>query len=158
MSFNSVQFLIFFPIVLAGYWLLPKKCRKYWLLVASYIFYMSWNAWLIFLIVGTTVVSYVAGLLIDRSKDITTRKWLVALTLIVCLGTLAVFKYLDFFTQSLFSIFGWFGWEMEVPLFGLLLPMGISFYTFQTLSYVIDVYRNKCEVEKNFIYYALYVS
>ena len=158
MSFNSVQFLIFFPIVLGGYWLLPHKYRKYWLLVASYIFYMSWNAGLIFLIVATTVVSYVAGILVNRAKKEKTRKWLVALTLIVCLGTLALFKYLDFFTQSLFSILGWFGWEGETPLFGLLLPMGISFYTFQTLSYVLDVYRKKCEVEKNFIYYALYVT
>lgn len=158
MSFNSIQFLIFFPVVLLGYWLLPHKYRKYWLLIASYIFYMSWNAGLIFLIVATTAVSYVAGLLIARTQDEKARKWLVAITLIVCLGTLAIFKYLDFFTQSLFSIFGWFGWEGEVPLFGLLLPMGISFYTFQTLSYVLDVYRKKCEVEKNFIYYALYVS
>lgn len=158
MSFNSVEFLIFFFVVLLGYWLLPHKHRKYWLLAASYIFYMSWNAWLIFLIVGTTVVSYIAGIMIDKVEGVKTKKWLVAITLIVCLGTLAIFKYLDFFTQSAFSLLGLFGLQLEAPIFGLLLPVGISFYTFQTLSYVIDVYRKKCEVEKNFIYYALYVT
>lgn len=158
MSFNSIEFLIFFPIVLLGYWLLPYKYRKYWLLVASYIFYMSWNAWLIFLIVGTTLVSYMAGIMIDKTESVKAKQWLVAITLIVCLGTLAIFKYLDFFTQSAFSILGLLGLQVEAPIFGLLLPVGISFYTFQTLSYVIDVYRKKCEVEKNFIYYALYVT
>ena len=158
MSFNSINYLVFFPIVLLVYWLIPHKFRRYWLLFASYVFYMSWNAWLIFLIVGTTVVSYIAGLLIGRTEDAVKKKWLVAITLIVCLGTLGIFKYLDFFTQSAFSLLGLFGLKLDPPVFGLLLPMGISFYTFQTLSYVIDVYRKKCEVEKNFIYYALYVS
>ena len=158
MSFNSIEFLIFLPIVLLGYWLLPHRYRKDWLLVASYIFYMSWNAWLIFLIVGTTLVSYMAGRMIDMTESVKVKNWLVAITLFVCLGALAIFKYLDFFTQSAFSLLGWFGLKVEVPLFNLILPMGISFYTFQTLSYVLDVYRKKCDVEKNFIYYALYVT
>ena len=93
MTFNSLQFLIFLPVVILVYFLLPHKVRWVWLLIASYYAYMSWNVWLVFLILGTTMVSYVAGLLIARTERKGIKKLWLALTLIVCLGTLIFFKY-----------------------------------------------------------------
>ena len=94
MTFNSLQFLIFLPVVILVYFLLPHKVRWVWLLIASYYAYMSWNVWLVFLILGTTIVSYVAGLLIARTERKGIKKLWLALTLIVCLGTLIFFKCL----------------------------------------------------------------
>lgn len=143
MNFNSLNFLLFFPVVLLLYCLLPRKARWILLLGASYYFYMSWNPWLVFLILGTTLVSFLAGLGMEKARSERAKNCLLWLTLAVCLGTLFVFKYMNFFLGTRFS---------------LILPVGISFYTFQTLSYVIDVRRGKFPAERHFGYYALYVS
>ena len=166
MVFNSIEFLIFFPIVLLLYFILPQKLRWIMLLLASYYFYISWNVSLIWLILFTTAVSYVSSILIGRLKKKYPngekrgweRFWLV-LTLVVSLGVLFFFKYFNFLSDSVNGIANLFRSEAQDPLIlNLILPVGISFYTFQTLSYVIDVYRGSVEVEKHFGYYALYVS
>lgn len=157
MNFNSLQFLIFLAAVLVLYWILPYKIRWVLLLIASYYFYMSWNAWLVFLILGTTLVSYGAGIIISKTQNKAWKKfWLIA-TLIVCLGVLFFFKYFDFLLGSVIDFLNLFSLNLEGFALNLLLPVGISFYTFQTLSYVIDVYKGKFEAEKHFGYYALFV-
>lgn len=158
MNFNSVEFLIFLPVVLLLYWLIPHKFRWILLLVASYYFYMSWNAALIFLIFGTTAVSYAAGLCIEKAKSRRVKKFWFVLTLVVCLGSLAFFKYFNFFLQSIIDFLNLFALHLNDFSLNILLPVGISFYTFQTLSYVIDVYRGAISAEHHFGYYALFVS
>ncbi|MCQ2427701.1 MAG: MBOAT family protein [Clostridia bacterium] len=166
MIFNSFEFLVFYPIVLALFFLLPSKWRWIMLLVASYYFYLSWNASLIFLIVFTTVVSWVSSLLIERGHDRHPDKpngpleklWLI-LTLVASLGVLFFFKYFNFLSKSVNDVINLIAPTPSDPLIlNLILPVGISFYTFQTLSYVIDVYRGSVKTEKHFGYYALYVS
>lgn len=157
MNFNSLQFLVFLAVVLLLYWVLPHKARWALLLIASYYFYMSWNAWLVFLILGTTLVSYGAGILISKTESKGLKKfWLIA-TLAVCLGVLFFFKYFDFLLGSAIDFLNLFSLNLDGFALNLLLPVGISFYTFQTLSYVIDVYKGKFEAEKHFGYYALFV-
>ncbi len=158
MSFNSLHFLIFFALVLALYWVIPNRFRWILLLAASYYFYMSWNAVLVFLIAGTTLVSYGASIAIEKTKRVSIKKLLLALTLIVCLGTLVFFKYFNFLLKSAIDFLNLFSLNIDSFALDLLLPVGISFYTFQTLSYVIDVYRGDFKAEKHLGYYALYVS
>ncbi|MBD5132157.1 MAG: MBOAT family protein [Clostridiales bacterium] len=158
MSFNSVSFLIFLPVVVILYWVLPHRFRWIMLLVASYLFYMSWNPWLIFLIVFTTAVSYVAGLLIEKYDNKKAKKACLVITLICCLGTLFFFKYFTFATNLFISVVNVFGGNWAEFTFSLILPVGISFYTFQTLSYVIDVYRGRIKAERHLGYYALFVT
>ena len=158
MTFNSFGFLIFFPIVLALHFLLPLKIRWIALLIASYYFYISWNPELIYLIAFTTLISYVSALIIHRSKRAGIRKLWLTLTLIVCLGILFFYKYFNFLSTSVTEILRRFSLPVNDFTLDLILPVGISFYTFQTLSYVIDVYRGNIEPERHFGYYALYVS
>ena len=123
------------------------------LLISSYFIYMYYQPSLIVLILFTTAVSYFASLYMEKSEKPWQRKLYLTLTLVASLGVLFFFKYFDFLVGSIFGIFG-----KESPALDLLLPVGISFYTFQTLSYVIDVYRKKIPAERNFFYYALFVS
>ena len=157
MNFNSLQFLIFLAVVLVLYWVLPHKVRWVLLLIASYYFYMSWNVWYVFLIVGTTLISYGAALAISKTENKRWKKFWLILTLVVCLGALVFFKYFNFLLGSAIDFLNLFSLHLEGFALNLLLPVGISFYTFQTLSYVIDVYRGKFEAEKHLGYYALYV-
>ena len=156
MLFNSISYGIFLPIVFIIYWLLPHKYRWVLLFIASYYFYMSWNAKYVFLILFTTLASYLAALLIEKYNS--KKKIILAITLIICLGILFVFKYFNFFFETLTSIFSLFSIKLNPITLNLVLPVGISFYTFQTLSYVIDVYRGNIEAEKHFGYYATFVS
>ncbi len=159
MLFNSLSFLIFFPIVLLIYFVIPKKIRYIWLLVTSYFFYMCWNAQYALLLLFSTVVTYLSGLLLYHWKDGRIgRKLVVAVSLIINLGILFVFKYLDFAMDTLQSIGARIGVTIAEPAFSLLLPVGISFYVFQAVGYMIDIYRGKLEPEKNFLRYALFVS
>ena len=157
MNFNSLHFLIFLIVVVLLYWLLPHKMRWALLLVASYYFYMSWNVWLVFLILGTTIVSYGAGILISKTNNGALKKFYLITTLVVCLGVLFFFKYFDFLMGSVIDFLNLFSMNLDDFALNLILPVGISFYTFQTLSYVIDVYAGKFEAEKHFGYYALFV-
>ena len=158
MNFNSWQFLIFLPVVLILYYLVPHKFRWVLLLAASYYFYMSWNPTLIFLILGTTLVSYLAGLLMEKTEKKALRRFLLIFTLVICLGVLIFFKYFDFLMQNVTAFLRLFTPDLNWTALNLILPIGISFYTFQTLSYVIDVYKGKFKAEKHFGYYALFVS
>ncbi len=159
MVFNSAEFLIFFPIVLILYfWVVPKKYNWAMLLAASYYFYLSWNWKLIYLIVFTTVVSYFSAIVISKSEKKSTRRFFLVLTLVICLGILFFYKYFNFLSTSITSVINLFGGEVGTFTLNLILPVGISFYTFQTLSYVIDVYKGTTKPEPHFGYYALYVS
>lgn len=158
MLFNSIEFLIFFPIVILIYYLIPKKVKYIWLLVASYYFYMSWNAQYAILIAVSTLVTYVAGLLIERNSKKSAKKLVLILDLIVNLGILFVFKYLGFGLNTLNKVLGIIHVSAIEKPFDILLPVGISFYTFQALGYSIDVYRGNVKAEKNPLKYALFVS
>lgn len=157
MVFNSFAFLIFFPIVLILYRVLPKRARWVMLLAASYFFYMSWQADLIYLILFTTLISYVCALGIEKAKKQGIKRLLAITAAVASLGVLFFFKYFNFLAGSVCSLINLFGADLRFSL-DLMLPVGISFYTFQTLSYVIDVYRGKMKAERHFGYYALYVS
>ena len=158
MTFHSLVFLIFYPTLLLFYFLLPQRARLPLLLAASYFFYMYYQPSLIFLILATTAISWLASLGIEKSRSRAVRRLLLALTLVVCLGTLFFYKYFDFLMESVCTVLGLFGADASPIVLSLVLPVGISFYTFQTLSYVIDVYRGNIQHEKNFLYYALFVS
>lgn len=158
MVFNSLEFLIFYPAVLVMYFLAPQKWRWVLLLAASYYFYLSWNVELVFLIVFTTAVSYVSALVIEKKRGGTAARLCLCATLVVSLGVLFFYKYFDFLAGSVVAVANRFGAGWAPFSLGLMLPVGISFYTFQTLSYVIDVYRGDLPAERHFGYYALYVS
>ena len=158
MTFNSWEFLLFYPIVALLYFVLPKKLKWPMLLVASYYFYMCYQANLVFLILGTTFISWVASNIIERTENKKMKKLCLAVTLIVCLGVLFFYKYFNFLSGSVTSLIELFGGTPSPVVLNLILPVGVSFYTFQTLSYVIDVYRGDIKTERNFFFYALFVS
>ena len=166
MLFNSYSFMLFFPVVLIVYFFIPKRIRYIWLLVASYYFYMGWNAKYAFLIAFSTIITWISGLLqakisrseTDESLIIRRKKAVVALSFIINLGILVFFKYFDFLLDNLNTVLNGFGMKGIVNHFNIILPVGISFYTFQALGYTIDVYRGTIEAEKNFLKYALFVS
>ena len=166
MLFNSGTFLLFFPIVTLLYFLLPKKVRWVWLLVASYYFYMCWEPVYALLMLASTTVTYLSGLVIghyagdgeNKPRQQGMQKLAVALSFILNLGILCFFKYFDFLADNLCSLLALAGIQLTRPSFSILLPVGISFYTFQALGYTMDVYRGDISVEKNFFRYALFVS
>ena len=158
MNFNSIVFLVCLPIVIIAYWLLPQRFRWIMLLIVSYLFYMSWNVWLIFLILFTTCISYVSALIMEKYKSLKVKRLCLVLTLICCLGVLFFFKYFTFAVNLVIDIMNLGKANIDEFTFSLILPVGISFYTFQTLSYVIDVYKGRITAEKHFGYYALFVT
>lgn len=158
MLFNSLQFLIFFPIVILLYYLLPHSKRWIFLLLASYYFYMSWNPAYIVLILISTLVDYFAAIKMSEQDNINKRKIYLFFSLFANLGLLFIFKYFNFFNDSVRLLFQSLGVNYGVPSLSLLLPVGISFYTFQTLSYTIDVYRGVTKPERHFGIFAVYVS
>ncbi len=155
MLFNSFGFLIFFPVVVCVYFLIPEKIRYLWLLAASYYFYMCWNAEYALLLLFSTAVTYIGALLVERFEA---KKVFLILTVCANLTVLFVFKYFDFVLDNLNGILAGLSIEPVDPGFSLLLPVGISFYTFQALGYTIDVYRKEIPAERNFLRYALFVS
>lgn len=168
MLFNSLEFLIFFPIVTLIYFVIPRKAKQLWLLISSYYFYMCWNAKYVLLILFSTAVTYLSGLLLQRvgehsgqhseAKAVMLKKWIVAGSFIINLGILVFFKYFNFIIDGISAFFRLFHISLNLPNVDVLLPVGISFYTFQALSYTVDVYRGDIYAEKNFIRYALFVS
>lgn len=158
MLFNSLAFAIFLPIVFLLYWAVPHKYRWVILLVASYYFYMSWNVKYVVLILLTTFVSYICGILVEKTDKKKLRIFWIVLSLIICLGVLFFFKYFNFVSESVAYVCNMLAIPMQPFTLKLLLPVGISFYTFQSLSYVIDVYRGDVKAEKHFGKYALFVS
>ncbi len=158
MIFNSLQFIVFFLLVVAIYYILPHRFRWIVLLISSYVFYMVWKASYIILILLCTVVNYIAAIRIKRDKNAFVRRAWLIFSLSISLGVLFIYKYLGFINESLMNVFTYLNFNYPLGSFDIFLPMGISFYTFQTLSYTIDVYRGDTEPEKNFFYLSLYVT
>lgn len=165
MLFNSLQFLVFFPTVLLFYYVLPQRIRYIWLLISSYYFYMCWNAEYALLILASTLITYCSGLLLDKAKKEENQnkkqrnmKCIVAASFILNLAILFYFKYTNFILSVAEVALSWFGIKLNIVQFDIILPVGISFYTFQALSYTVDVYRDEIYAEKNVLRYALFVS
>ena len=158
MIFNSYHFLLFFPVVTLLYFILPKRVRWLWLLAASYYFYMCWNASYALLIALSTVVTYACALGAQRYTSKGVRKGIMLAGLGVNLAILCFFKYFNFFGDTVNRVLGAAGLAVHVPHVDVLLPVGISFYTFQALGYMIDVYRGTVKAERNLLRYALFVS
>ncbi len=158
MLFNSFAFAVFLPIVFILYWALPGKHRWALILAASYYFYMSWNAKYVFLILFTTGISYAAARLLEKTDEKKQKNRILAGTAVLCLGVLFFFKYFNFVSQSVTDFLSLFTLKLSPLTLDLLLPVGISFYTFQTLSYVIDVYRGDVQAERHFGKYAAFIS
>ncbi len=153
MLFSSLTFLfIFLPVVLAGYYILPAKVKNIWLLLASLFFYFYGEPKYLILMISVITISYIFGLITEKTSGIL-RKIMLAVSVIMSLSALIYFKYTDFFISATNSIFG-----TELDLIGIALPIGISFYTFQAISYNIDVYRGDAPAQKNPINLALYIS
>jgi len=158
MLFNSLHFLLFFPLVVGAYFALPQRFRWIMLLAASYYFYGSWKVEYLILIVFSTFVAYLTGIGIAGANSSTTKRLLLSVSLLINLGILFTFKYFNFFSHSISATLQHFSIMHNLPELRFLLPVGISFYTFQVLSYTVDVYRGKIEPEKHFGIFALFVS
>lgn len=166
MLFNSIDFLIFLPIVLVIYYIIPMKYKHIWLLISSYYFYMCWNAKYVLLIFVSTVITYLSGILIDKVEKTWSdvdklgkyKKLILAISFVSNLGILFYFKYINFTLDIVTRILSKVNISMNVPVFDVILPVGISFYTFQALSYSVDVYRGEVAPEHDFFRYALFVS
>ena len=158
MLFNSFQFLLFFVVVWLVFLVTRGTPRKLILLVASYYFYMCWSTRYIFVIWGITIIDYVAGLQIELARQEGRRRLYLGISLVCNIGLLVVFKYFNFFTGSVRSASHLFGLQYDPPLLAILLPVGLSFHTFQAMSYTVEVYRRRVPAEKSLLEYALYVA
>ncbi len=158
MLFNSLEFLIFFPIVTLLYFIIPHKVRYLWLLGASYYFYMCWNPRYAFLMAASTFFTWLGGAVIDATKNPSARKAAVGLNFAVNLLILFFFKYFAFTVDNINSVLTMLNMSPVTARFDVILPVGISFYTFQALGYTMDVYRGDIKHEKNILKYALFVS
>lgn len=161
MLFNSLVFFGFLSIVLAIYWIVLRRSwrvQNYWLLTASYVFYGAWDWRFLSLILASTIVDFYVGKSIFNTENKQKQKSYLWLSVGFNLGILALFKYFNFFTESLAEALQWLGFNVHYTTLQFILPVGISFYTFQTLSYTIDIYRQKMQPTQRFTDFALYVS
>lgn len=160
MLFNSIDFAIFLPIVLTIYWIARghRKLQNIWILTASYVFYGWWNWKFLSLIAFSTIVDYLVGLYMGQLRVKTQRKILLGMSLSINLGLLLFFKYFNFFIDSFQQSFKLIGSEIQFASLSIILPVGISFYTFQTMSYSIDLYKNKITPTRDLIVFASFVS
>jgi len=158
MLFNSFQFWVFLAIVLALYRLLSHRWQNHMLLAASYVFYGFWDWRFLSLVFLSTFVDYWTAVFIDATDSRKRRRTILLASLIVNLGALGIFKYYGFFAAELTGLLGWLGIPASLPALNIILPVGISFYTFQTLSYTIDVYRKDTKPASSFLDFALYVA
>jgi D-alanyl-lipoteichoic acid acyltransferase DltB (MBOAT superfamily) len=158
MVFTSLHFAAFFVVVYALYRVLPHRAQNVMLLVASYYFYAAWDWRFLSLLIGSTVVDFFVGRYLGRDRPVARRKQALILSLVYNFGVLAIFKYFNFFEESLIVLAGWFGWKLDGVTLKVLLPMGISFYTFMTVSYVIDVYRREIQPTTHLLDFALFVA
>ena len=157
MLFNSFAFAIFFPIVTLGYFLLPHRHRWWWLLGASCVFYMFFKAVYILILFFTIIIDYYAGILIAQAHG-RRRKWYLVMSLVANVGVLAVFKYYNFLNDNISGLYSLLDLGANpVPYLTILLPIGLSFHTFQAMSYTIEVYRGRQPAERHFGVYSLYV-
>ncbi|EKT4510212.1 MBOAT family protein [Flavobacterium psychrophilum] len=161
MLFNSINFAIFLPIVFMFYWFVFDKNYKHQnilLLVSSYFFYACWDWRFLFLLIFSTFLDYFTGIKMADSKNISSKKIWFWLSVTINIGFLGVFKYYNFFAESFAKVISDFGFELSPFMLKVVLPVGISFYTFHGLSYVIDIYKDRIKAEKNFIDYSVFVS
>ncbi len=161
MFFNSIDFAIFLPIVFILYWFVTNrnlKLQNFLIVAASYFFYGWWDWKFLSLILISTIVDYSLGRRLSKEENLTKRKVLLWISILVNLGFLGFFKYYNFFLENFINAFSLFGSEIKVNSLNIILPVGISFYTFQTLSYTIDVYKRKLEPTKDFIAFSAFVS
>lgn len=159
MAFCEFRFLAFFLAVFAIYWILPRNVlRKSWLLVCSFAFYAAWDWRFLSLILLSTVVDYMVGIGLANTQRVAYRRMLLAISLTTNLGLLAFFKYFGFFVEACQDLMLTMGLPFNTSTLNIILPVGISFYTFQTLSYTIDVYRGKISPSRNLLDFALFVS
>jgi alginate O-acetyltransferase complex protein AlgI len=158
MLFHSFAFLALFSITFGVYWSLPQhRLRMLWLLGASFAFYGSWNPWLMFVVVFSAAFDFLIAQRIETSPSPKARRVLLIVSICVSLAILAFFKYTNFLLDSAVSTFNLFGFDYRHPAIKIVLPLGISFYTFETISYVMDVYRGRLRAERNFLDYALFI-
>jgi len=161
MLFNSIDFAIFLPIIFILYWFVTNKnlrLQNLLIVIASYIFYGWWDWRFLSLILFSTIIDYFVGISLSKQENLTKRKMLLWTSVLVNLGFLGFFKYFNFFLDNFITTFLFFGTEINANSLNIILPVGISFYTFQTLSYTIDVYKRKLEPTKNFIVFSAFVS
>ena len=161
MLFNSIDFAIFLPIVFIFYWFVTNKNLKlqnFLIVAASYLFYGWWDWRFLSLILFSTIVDYTVGRKLRKEENQLKRKVLLWTSILVNLGFLGFFKYYNFFLDNFILAFSFFGTEIKANSLNIILPVGISFYTFQTLSYTIDVYKRKLEPTKDFIAFSAFVS
>ncbi|NOR45094.1 MAG: MBOAT family protein, partial [Candidatus Delongbacteria bacterium] len=161
MFFNSIEFAIFLPIVFIIYWFVLNKNLKvqnFFILTASYVFYGWWDWRFLSLIFFSSIVDYIVGVKLEKAEKAGLRKVLLLTSISVNLGFLGFFKYFNFFSESFADAFTLFGTSIEASRLNIILPVGISFYTFQTLSYSIDVYRKKLKPTKDIIAFFSFVS
>lgn len=161
MLFNSIDFAIFLPIVFLLYWFVANKSLKFQnllIVIASYVFYGWWDWRFLSLVLFSSLVDYFVGLGLLKTETISKRKVLLWTSIIVNLGFLGFFKYYNFFIENFVAAFSFFGREINTNSLNIILPVGISFYTFQTLSYSIDVYKRKLEPTKDFIAFSAFVT
>lgn len=161
MLFNTIGFAVFYPIIFVLNWFITNrkvKIQNLMLLLASFVFYSFWNWKFLFLLIFSIVLDYSAGLFMNKYKSNFTRKLFLCLSVSINLAFLGFFKYYNFFVDSFIDLLNLIGFKAHYQTLNILLPVGISFYTFHGLSYVIDIYKRRIEPEKNFVDYALFVS
>jgi len=161
MAFNSIDFAVFLPIVFVLYWCIKDihlTIQNCLIVIASYIFYAFWDWRFLSLLLFSTIVDYTVGIKLQQEKNLLRRKILLWISILVNIGILAFFKYCNFFIDNFVAVFSFFGKTIDVNSLNIIIPVGISFYTFQTLSYTIDVYRRQLEPTKNFIAFSAFVS
>ena len=158
MTFNSLVFIVFFLIFYPIYYFLKDRSKRIWLLLGSYFFYGWWNPYYLILIIISTLTDFFAAKQIDKSNNEKVRNFFLFLSLFVNLSLLFTFKYADFFLRTINSILPYFSIHHHLHLLNFLLPVGISFYTFQTMGYTIDVYRRRIKAEHNLVNFSVYVS
>jgi alginate O-acetyltransferase complex protein AlgI len=158
MLFNSLNFLVYFPIVVLVYFCLAPKYRNVFLLLASYYFYMNWKPIYAILLLFSTSITWICGYMMDHSDKLKSKKVFLTVSLIINFSILFFYKYFNFLNQVIYDALSWLGVRYEMVDFDILLPVGISFYTFQAVGYTIDVYRKDIDHEKSFIDYCLFVS
>src|SRR5262245_51261306 len=158
MVFNSLHFIWFFVVVYGAYRLLPHRAQNWLLLAASYYFYAAWDWRFLGLLLGSTIVDYSCALALARTEVPVRRRLLLCLSLGFNLTMLGFFKYFNFFADNLHIVFGALGWNLDFVTLRVLLPVGISFYTFVTMSYVIDVYRREIPPTRDLVDFAVFVA
>jgi alginate O-acetyltransferase complex protein AlgI len=158
MVFNSLHFVWFFVVVYALYRVLPHRGQNWLLLIASYYFYAAWDYRFVALLAASTLVDYTCGLVLGRMTDQGRRRLVMWLSIGFNLAMLGFFKYFNFFADTLHALFASMGWQLDFITLRVLLPIGISFYTFVTMSYVIDVYRREIEPTRNLVDFAVFVA